>query len=320
MNLLIENCCCMKFHFAWINKLILIENGDIVSCSDDLKIIVFDSIFFKEKLQINIFENIITYIENILNNCIIATSQKIMKIIKLSNSNTKYEIIQNIILDSLIFKAIPYKNEYLVSCSNNSYLYFYKKNNLQFNLIKEINTQTGAITSLLELSNNEIVSLSYSSKLLIFWDINSLNEKARIGEIRCEYISLHDSIIQLNNKFLAVGLDENGILLINYISHTIEKKLINNTKTYTTLNILKNGFLFVTCCYKHNSNRKYKFIDIELYKIEENFNLNLIGIKKNVHYEPISSCIELNNGNILSGSYDQTIKEWKIMNKNIFKY
>ena len=80
-----------------------------------------------------------------------------MKIIKLSNSNTKYEIIQNILLESLIFKAIPYKNEYLVSCSNNSYLYFYKKKNSQFNLIKDINTETGPITSILELSNNEIV-------------------------------------------------------------------------------------------------------------------------------------------------------------------
>ena len=71
--------------------------------------------------------------------------------------------------------------------------------------------------------------------ILIFWDVNTLNEKARIGRIKCKYISLHDSIIQLNNKFLAVGLNENNILLINYLSHKIEKKLINNTKTYTII-------------------------------------------------------------------------------------
>ena len=47
MDFLVENYYCLKIHSAWINKLILVENEDIVSCSDDLKIFVFDSIFFK---------------------------------------------------------------------------------------------------------------------------------------------------------------------------------------------------------------------------------------------------------------------------------
>ena len=134
-----------------------------------------------------------------------------------------------------------------------------------------------------------------------------------------QFNSIHDSIIQLNNEFIEVCLDGNGILLINFRKHIIEKKIINYFKTYSTLNILKNGLFIVSCCYDMDPNHKYyNNIDIELYKIENN-NLKLIYIKNNHHYCPISSFVELKNGIILTSSYDQTIKKWMVIdnNKNI---
>jgi len=54
---------------------------------------------------------------------------------------------------------------------------------------------------------------------------------------------------------------------------------------------------------------------IPILKINENNNIEIINELKGP-YEHVKNCIEINNGNIVSISFDNKIIEWKLINNN----
>ena len=208
----------------------------------------------------------------------------------------KYEILQTLNYhSSYVYKIIELKNKNLVSCSYDSSIIFYIKDNNEYKQDYKISTD-GSCYSIIQTNNNEIC-YSVDNKIC-FYDLLERKIKASISDIS-KNNSYREWFIMIKKDLLLIP----GYNIISIIN-TEQYKLVRK------IEVPGSNWICGVCMLNENmllTGDEAKII--RQWKIEED-NLILVSKKEKTHDDYINVLLNIGNGFIASGSSDNTIKIW----------
>ena len=284
----------LNHHTNYINQIILLQDGRFASSSSDNSIIIYNKENYSIQLQI---QNLISCVYNIFqsnNGYIFALiSNGTISIFKLISLNS-YQNIQNIKAHNYsVRKIIELKNGRYISCSFDKTIKIWKFNNNELLLDKIIN-QDNEISNIIEIEENEIISIPNGNSSIIFWNINQLKIISQINQIECTYC--WNNLIKLLNKIIIVG----GIKFIYLINnHNLIKKIEINSECYSIC-FLNDGSILTG--HKNGYIKQWNLNNNEL----------ILSGEKKVHNKEIRVISQIKIDLILSGSNDEKINIYKI--------
>ena len=248
------------------------------------------------------------------------------------NSNNEY-FIDEILSghDGIILKVIELKNEDICSCAHDSTIKIWGKNiNNKFILKYNLKDSNEKFYSVLQISENIITSVSKlidneEERYVKFWKIN---EKKSFNFINSKSFTLwNNCFIQINKNYFGIT----GVNQISIIFYENEKSIKTNIfkfneneieKPVPVVNFINNKFFF---SFKKYLNYQVKLLRSifkmknnnflvsdsygDVYELKfENETFKIIDIKKEMAALQITSIVELNNGTLITSSFDTTIK------------
>ena len=165
-------------------------------------------------------------------------------------------------------------------------------------IIEFLNTNSSS--DALILNKKEFITTSYEDHHIKFWDLENYTNINNFTDIETSYPA---ALCLLNEKILCIGgVNSKGFYLINIETHILIKNIIAFKGIYSVVKCIDNLFAFgVSDLNNKNSIVKYKY---------ENGDFKLMFIKECAHNSSIWSIVELNDGTIVTGSADKTIKVW----------
>ena len=288
----------LYFHTGIVNYLTLLNDGRLVSCSDDKNIIIYNKSTYKPDLMIKEHNNFVSYITKLSSGLLASSSGD--KTIKLFNINgNNYEIFQ--ILNyhkDFVFKIKELKNNKLVSISKDKSILIYFKDNFKYQKDYRIETK-GIISSITQTKENEICYLeTFNKSHIYFFDLIDKKIKKTISNISCNK-NFFRTFDMITKDLLVVG-GENKISIININIYQLIRIIeVCNSNIFGFCSLNENAFLI------GDDNGV-----IMQWKIEGN-NLILISKKEKAHDSNIYSLIKLGDGNIATCSRDKSIRIWK---------
>ena len=275
-------------HTDYIICLCVLDDGRLVSGSYDKSIIIYNKITYQPDIIIKEHNSDIC--------CIIQLSSGILascscdNTIKLFNINgMKYEIF--------VYKIIELKNKNLVSCSYDSSIIFYIKDNNEYKQDYKISTD-GSCYSIIQTNDNEICYSVGNGNRICFYDLLERKIKASISDIS-KNNSVQEWFIMIKKDLLLIP-GYNIISIINTEQYKLVRKIEVPDSNYICGVCMLNENMLLT-------GDRAKII--RQWKIEED-NLILVSKKENVHDNYIHVLLNIGNGFIASGSDDNTIKIW----------
>ena len=185
----------------------------------------------------------------------------------------------------------------LVSCSDDSSIIFYLKDNNKYK--KDYQFLTGnRCYSIIQTKDNEMVYSEYNKSQISFFDILERRKKTSIPNIS-KRNDVFEMIIMIRKDLLLIP-GNNKISIIN----TNEYKLVR------TIEVPGACWIYGVCMLNKNMLLTGDFSEvIRQWKIEGD-NLILISKKQKTHDNDIRVLCNMGNGLIASGSSDKTIKIW----------
>jgi len=317
-----------------VTTILLLKNKkDIVICLTNGFIKLYNLKLIKPKLSIELINSgektILDVIEFQDNKIILSCWDNTIKYIELYDNNNKYKIKQILnghsnFVNSLR-KLFFYKEDIIIaSSSSDGLIIFWKYENDNFTKLKEIKIFDN------EIENGEDDE-DEESEYFGENQIESMEESVKYQELICGnfhqgklcFINLNDTSkieikdLNVNNCIRALKIIKNGDILIvagfreiNIIK--LENKSILNTINYNIdceFNCIfqkENGNLLIT-----------EYGDIckinEFIFDEESLNLKLLNKNENDFKNFITTIIELDNGELVFGSYDYTVKFFEVI-------
>ena len=278
-------------HTDWVRCLTIMNDGRLVSGSDDGSIIIYNKETYKPDLIIKEHSDTVRYITQLSSGILASCSGD--KSIKLFNiKENKYEVLQTLNDHTdWVNKIIELKNKTLVSCSYDRSIIFYIKDNIKYKKDYQISTN-GSCWNIIQTKDNEICYYEYKNDTICFYDLLERKVKSSISNIsNCNMIMM--------TKDLLLITGENKISIIN----------VNNYKL-RIINVPEAGCIYGVCILNQNmllTGDESKII--RQWRIEGD-NLILISKKEKAHNHSITGLLNLENGHIASGSFDGTIKIW----------
>ena len=288
----------LNYHTKDVCCLCILDDGRLVTGSDDSKIIIYNKITYKPDLIIkehNKYINcIIKLYLNILASC---SSDNTIKLFKINDNY--YEILQTLDYHSdIVYKIIEIRNKNLASCSDDkSIIFYYKDNNNKYHKDYQIST-SGFCKSITQIKENEICYLEIINYYNIcFYDLSERKIKATIHNISSSGSLGLFNLISKDNLFIG---GNNQISIINVIQYELIKiiNLHNSGDIYGYCKLNQNMFLI---------GDDYGAI-IQM-KIDGD-NIHIISKKEKAHNDTIYALIRIGNGKIASCSFDKSIKIW----------
>jgi len=285
------NITTLKIHTNGVNCLTVLNDGRLVSGSYDNSIIIYNKETYQPNIIIQEHEGAVFCLIQLKNGILASCSND--KTIKLFNiKENEYELIQILNLHSNYVNTIlELSNNYLISCSDDETIIFYIKKDIKYK--KYYSITSGYVNNIIETKQNEIVYSTWGE--INFFDINKRKNKSIIKNINASW----NSFCMINNDLLLIG-GENMIYIIN----------VNKYKKIRQIDIPNSGYIYATC--KLNSNIIIigdKNGNLMKWRIEKD-NIILISKKQNAHKNYITVILNLFNRNIVTSSYDGTIKIW----------
>ena len=284
-------------HKDYIKCLSILKDGRLVSGSNDKSIIIYNKKTYQPDLIIKEHNGYINYLTTISSGILASCSDD--ETIKLFNiKDNKYEILHTLNYHTnSVFKIIELKNKSLVSCSFDKSIIFYKKDNNN-NYIKDYKLNLNNYCySVFQINDNEIC-YSESVISIYFYDL------------------FHKQIISKLNNIILNGYINEGFIMINkelLLIPGINRVSILNIKNYKLIRIIDfpnfNSIIGICMLNKNILLTGDEKGIIREWKIEGD-NLILISLKENAHSDLIYSLINIGDGHIASGSFDNSIKIW----------
>ena len=304
----------IKSHNSYVMYTLILKDSRLASASADKSIKIFNINTYEIEINIIEHENYVVHLTQLKDEKLVSSSNdntiKIFKIYK-----NYYTIEQTLIGHSnAVKKTIELKNGYLASCSWDKTIKIWNKSNNNLYLLIQELIEKNEIDLISEIKEKEIISFSYDQRSILFYQLENIKFKF-VDEIKeINLTGFNSNFCKINEKYFIVG----GQRKIYFID--IEKHKINNI--YELDNIIKDIDFFHSF---YLSKEGILFAGIESsilgFKINNN-NIELISFFKNAHEESkdglkvIQSITEDLNKDIISNSYDGTIKIWiKIKNK-----
>ena len=286
----------LTYHYDAVQYIQLLKNGNIISCSIDYLIKIYNPFTSQIENTLKYGKNPINYIHQLKNGKIAFCSYKSIFIL----NNNSYDIFQLIEFahEGSIYKVKELNNLNLISISQDGFIKIWKLINNYYEIINEIK-ENGPINDVLEFKENIIIFDNNREKKLIIFDLN-LNQKIKIisnenifNYALFNFIKLNDNNILYSGNYIMITIDINSYAIIN------ESRILGINSTIFKL--CDNNFLI--------GNRSG---DCNQIKFDEKKNdMKLISDKSNIHDESVYCFIVLKNKRIVSCSYDGTIKIWK---------
>ena len=286
----------IKYHTAWIRCSTVLKDGRFVIVYADNTIIIYNSKTFKPDLIIKEHKDGISCIIQLSSGELVSSSYD--KTVNIYNINeNEYRIIQTLSYhNNSINKIIELKNKQLVSCSSDKSIIFYNKDNNEYKKDYSISTN-GWNGPIIQTKDNEICYYEYKDTIC-FYDFIKKNIIQKINSISVTYY-IHDSFLMISKDLLIIA-GQNKISIVNVNSYNITKAIQLENLGWILATCMLNKDTILTSDFNKNI-IQWKF---------ENDNLKLISKKENAHDDIIYTLSKLDNGLILSGSADCSIKIW----------
>ena len=286
-----------EYHIDNLKCLNIMNDGRLVSGSDDKSIIIYNKETFKPDLIIKEHDGPVNYITQLSSGILASCSDD--KSIKLySIKGNKYEVLQTLNHEHAVYEIKELKNKTLASCAFSmfpqvSIITFYIKENLIYKKDYQI-SETDSCSQIIQTKDNEICYIVYSTLYQMkFYDFIKKKMKS------CKLIHCGgDMIMMAKDLLLITGFD--AIRIIN----------VNNYEFIRTIEVPGAGWENGVCMLNQNMLLTGDCKgNIRQWKIEVD-NLILVSKKEKAHDSAITKLLNLGNGNFLSGSKDKTIKIW----------
>ena len=276
-----------------------------------------------KEYDIKEFNYRINYATQISNGNLVICSLNSINIIQLSDDQPlSYNLIQKINgkNDSYnINKIIEIKEKnYLISCDKNNLIIFSKNN--ETNLYQEYKyiTTNSEVKCLEEINENIFVTVEPEEQCVIFYKIDNMENTYVINNIESSFGRYVISYIDKYKCIFVTG--RQGIYLIS----TENYELITFFQIKEWISSINYDYYndYLICgTWKKNTVNDQKIYNLILYEVGEdnlnleNQNLNNMNIKEverknNVHYHDIVVIKPSEEGFILTGSNDKTVKLW----------
>ena len=285
-----------------INELLQLKDGRLISCSREGILNIHNKDSYEIDLSIKEhLDEINSCIE--LNDGRIVTCSKdcTIKIIKLMDDN-KYEIEATLKShEKSVLNAIEIKDNEIISISEDQAMKIWDLSTFQ-----NIKTIENNCDNILKLNENEFITSSSKNNCIKFWNKDYQNALT-INDLKINDFAQSMCLFE-DNKLIAGG--SYTLYLIDAKKHEFIKTFELDGLPLSVKKCLDGNIL----CTVFNGNRNNHIIKYDIK------NLNKIFEKKKAHNNPIFSCIQLNNGIIVSAegrrnadSYE--INFWKILEK-----
>ena len=222
----------LKGHNSSVYKAIELKNNQILSCSDDGCLLVWENINKKDKGYI-----------------------------------TKNDIINDNISHNSNFNKLNFINDFLnINTENNNNKIDIRNKFLINKKLNQSLKREEIIYDILEIDQDLFVSSSLYGWLR-FWDINSMSNSSTIKEIQCS--DSHNCLCVINKSILGVLLNEKyGLALVDYIKKEITHKIIVDKDIDIKLSaILLTNTKLLVIGGQNNSNKEENEVIYMFYKI-----------------------------------------------------
>ena len=150
----------LNIHTSKIVCLSVLNDGRLVSGSNDYSIIIYNKITYRPDIIIKEHSGGVNCITQLNSGILVSCSDdKTIKLFKIKEK--EYEILQTLDYHSdKVYKIVELKNKYLTSCSEDASIIFYFKDNFEY--IKDYKISTnGASYSIIQTKENEICYSEY---------------------------------------------------------------------------------------------------------------------------------------------------------------
>ena len=268
------------------------KDGRLISGSCDKSMIIYNKTNYQPDIIIKEHNDYISSI-CILSSGILVSADKTIKFFNIKGND--YKILQTLNFHSEnVTEIIELRNKYLVSCSDDSSIIFYFKDNSEYKKDYQIKTNSSCY-SIIQTKENEIC---YIDKSVCFFDLSERKIKTSISNISI-YDSCRLKLIMINEELLLIpGYSKISIINVNHYG-LVRVIDVKGSGSIAAVCLLNKNFLIT------GDNSK----TIRQWRIEGD---NLIPTykKENSHDEIINVIIILGNGHFASCSNDHFIKIW----------
>ena len=283
-----------EYHKDRVYCLTLLNDGRLVSGSDDNSIIIYNKKNYEPDIIINEHNSWINCLITLKNGILASCSHD--KTIKLFYvKEKKYKEIQSLDLHIDSVNTIrELSNKYLVSGSDDKTIIFYIKNNEKYEEDYSIETSDW-VRNIIQTKENEIAYSTYNENKIYFYDLNEKKNISIIDDIIC----CHNSLLMITKDLLLVP----GINMINIINIKVHKKI-------KQIDIEHGGRIYGVCMLNYNTiitGGEYGILRKWIIK-EDNLNLKAESEKK--EGDCIFMILNMKNGHFAACYENNTIKIW----------
>ena len=287
----------LKNHTDIVNCLALLNDGRLVSGSNDKTIIIYNKNTYQPDIIIEEHNDGVNCITQMSSGILVSCSNdKTIKLFKIKEKD--YETLQ-ILKDHTdrVYKVIELRNKYLVSCSSDASIKFYIKDNYKFKNDYQISTNESC-SSIIQTKENEICYSESKNKAICFFDLNEKKIKSTIKNISKNNDGYEWFIMITEELLLIPG---NGkISIINVYQYRLIRVIDVTDSNWITGICMLNKNILITGDYKAII-RQWKIIGDDLILISE---------KENTHDGRIKPLLNMEDGHFVTGSDDTIIKVW----------
>ena len=204
----------------------VLNDGRLASGSADNSIIIYNQETYQPDLIIKEHANTVTCITQ-LSSLIIATCS-CDKTIKLFNiEGKKYKVVQTLNYhNGEVYKIIELKNKNLVSCSSDSSIIFYLKDENEYKKYDQIQTD-GSCTTIIQTKDNEICYSEKKDDKICFYDFLEKKIKSsisNIGKNDGKNNEVREWFVMIKKNLLLFP-GESQISIINILEYKLVKKI-----------------------------------------------------------------------------------------------
>lgn len=294
----------LQYHDEQITQLCILENDNLISCSSDRKIKIFN--LHKGYCELTIepysliknyygHNNTISYVSLLSQKEIISSSFDNTIKIWLFNE-TNYFCKGTLIGHKLgVLKAIPINNSRIASCSMDATIKIWSTSP-PYECLKTLEGHTEKINSIIEMKNKKylVSGSSGEDSTIRFWNLVDYTCEHIINDVNCSY---KNSLFEGDNEKIFSGF-LGGLYIISG-SEFIMEKIVKYDCLGCIMCFNKVDEVLICGC---------QYGDILMFDL---LTQKFIGEKRKVHDSDIVSIIRVKNCFLITGGWDKYVKIWR---------